>query len=90
MLSPANFPQSSGLPNAAFVILHPRFIRLLRFLIPLRAKPCFFLLRNKSFLTPAKNIVFLSEQNLPYLLNETPLFSQRFMKKINRVKRMVR
>jgi hypothetical protein len=45
---------------------------------------------KKSFLTSAKNIVFLREQNLPYLLIKTPIFSQRFMKKINRVNRTMR
>jgi hypothetical protein len=40
---------------------------------------------NKSFLTTAKNLVFLEEQKSPPFLVETSLFSQRFMKKINRV-----
>jgi hypothetical protein len=45
---------------------------------------------NKSFFTSAKNIVILGEQNLPQTLDETLLFSQRFMKKINRVNRTMR
>src|SRR5580698_4404436 len=40
---------------------------------------------KKSFFTPAKNLVIQKLQNLPSLLLQTPLFSQRFMKKINRV-----
>jgi hypothetical protein len=41
---------------------------------------------NKSFFTLAKNLIFLKEQKNPPLLAETPLFSQRFMKKKYRVK----
>jgi hypothetical protein len=56
------------------------------FLIRLRTKSGPSPTSNKSFLTSAKNLVFLKEQKSPWILIETPIFSQRFMKKINHVK----
>jgi hypothetical protein len=46
-------------------------------------------LPNKSFFALAKNVFQLLMQKSPSLLTETPIFSQRFIKNKNGVKRTV-
>jgi hypothetical protein len=88
-------------PSAQFASQHfnrGRFLRRLNIWASLQQLPNlrpsavdfhFFPTWKKYFFAFAKNMSLSDDQNIPQTLIETPIFSQRFIKNKNRVKRAV-